>query len=67
MIEGRAQDDEFTLEGRMATQAPEIDGVVYVSEEGIGPGDFVEVEITEALGHDLVASLVSPRRALPVL
>jgi len=67
MIEGRAQEDEFTLEGRMATQAPEIDGVVYLSEEGIGPGDFVEVEITEALGYDLVASLVSPRRALPVL
>ncbi len=67
MIEGPAQDDAFAFEGRMATQAPEIDGVVYVSEHGVEPGEFVEVEITEALGYDLVAALVSPCRALPVL
>jgi ribosomal protein S12 methylthiotransferase len=67
MIDGPSQDDQFALEGRMATQAPEIDGAVYLTEKGIEPGEFVEMEITEALGYDLVATPVSPRLTLPVL
>ena len=67
MIEGPAQDDQFVLEARLSTQAPEIDGVVYLTEEGVAPGDVVDVEITEAMGYDLVATLVPSRRALPVL
>ena len=67
MIEGPAQDDQFVLEARLSTQAPEIDGVVYLTEEGVSPGDVVEVEITEAMGYDLVATLVPSRRALAVL
>ena len=67
MIEGPAQDDQFALEARLATQAPEIDGVVYLAEGGAEPGAFVEAEITEAMGYDLVATLVPSRRALPVL
>jgi len=67
MIEGPAQDDQFALEARLATQAPEIDGVVYLTEGGAEPGEFVEAEITEAMGYDLVATLVPSRRELPVL
>ncbi len=67
MIEGPAQDDQFVLEARMATQAPEIDGVVYVDEELGEPGDLVEVEITEALGYDLVARAIAPSGRLPVI
>jgi ribosomal protein S12 methylthiotransferase len=67
MIEGPAQDDQFALEARLATQAPEIDGVVYLTEGGVEPGEFVEAEITEAMGYDLVATLVPSRRALSVL
>jgi len=40
--------------GRTKADAPEIDGVVYLSgAEGLTPGDFVEVEIVDADGHDL--------------
>ena len=40
--------------GRTKADAPEIDGVVYLSgAEGLAPGDFVEVEIVDADGHDL--------------
>ena len=67
MIEGPAQDDQFALEARLATQAPEIDGVVYLAEGGAEPGEFMEAEITEAMGYDLVATLVPSRRALSVL
>src|SRR3989344_2589816 len=62
MIEGPAQDDQFALEARLATQAPEIDGVVYLTEGGAEPGEFVETEITEAMGYDPVATLVPSRR-----
>jgi ribosomal protein S12 methylthiotransferase len=67
MIEGPAQDDQFALEARMATQAPEIDGVVYLTQDVGEPGDFVEVEIDEAMGFDLVASALVRSAKLPVL
>jgi ribosomal protein S12 methylthiotransferase len=39
---------------RTKADAPEIDGVVYLEDaEGLTPGDFVEVEIYSADGHDL--------------
>lgn len=41
--------------GRTKADAPEIDGVVYLQDaEGLSPGDFVEVQILGADGHDLV-------------
>jgi ribosomal protein S12 methylthiotransferase len=40
--------------GRSYADAPEIDGVVYLADaEGLQPGDLVEVQITDADGHDL--------------
>jgi len=42
---------------RSASDAPEIDGVVHVSVDDydIEPGDFIEVDITDADEHDLFA------------
>lgn len=43
--------------GRTSADAPEIDGVVYLSgAEGLVPGDLVEAEIIKSDGHDLWAS-----------
>lgn len=40
--------------GRTKADAPEIDGVVYLSgADDLMPGDLVEVEIIDADGHDL--------------
>jgi len=53
--------DEETDEGlyaRSASEAPEIDGLVVVQVppgSGVMPGDFLEVEITQADDHDLYA------------
>lgn len=42
--------------GRTRADAPEIDGVVYVaSATPLEPGQFVEVEIADADGHELYA------------
>lgn len=61
MIEGPSEETELLLQGRMPTQAQEIDGHVLINDvsdlgEGVTlrPGDLVEVEITEAHTHDLV-------------
>lgn len=48
--------DNIVATARTKADAPEIDGVVYLQDaEGIQPGDFVDVKIVDASGHDLVA------------
>ena len=41
--------------GRVWFQAPEVDGVTYVSGPGVEPGALVLAEITEAGEYDLTA------------
>ena len=56
LVDEIVQDAEGNIEaiGRTKADAPEIDGVVYMEDaEGLTPGDFVEVEIYSANGHDL--------------
>jgi hypothetical protein len=46
------------LKGRLSSQAPEIDGSVYLSEcdpASVRSGDFLDVDIIDARGYDLVA------------
>jgi len=62
LLEGRSRETDLLLEGRLATQAPEIDGSVLINDvpEGMNvtPGDFVTVEITEAHEYDLIGRVV---------
>ena len=53
-------DKEFAI-GRTAGNAPEIDGVVHIENDGyeIAAGDFIEVEITAAEDHDLIGRIVA--------
>lgn len=56
LVDQLVEDDEGNIEaiGRTKADAPEIDGVVYLADaDGLNPGDFVEVEIYDADGHDL--------------
>lgn len=50
-----------TLRGRLQTQAPEIDGAVFLKGNA-RPGDWVEARITEALPYDLIGEI---ERILP--
>lgn len=52
LVEG--EDGSIQAIARTKADAPEIDGVVYLDDaEGLTPGDFVDVQITDADGHDL--------------
>jgi ribosomal protein S12 methylthiotransferase len=44
--------------GRSYGDAPDIDGVVYLSGKGLEAGDLVTARVTRAAGYDLHASLV---------
>ncbi len=44
------------LRGRLQTQAPEIDGSVYLKGDA-EPGDFVVARITQALPYDLIGRI----------
>jgi ribosomal protein S12 methylthiotransferase len=58
VIDGPASDHELVMRARLASQAPEIDPSVYLTEcdpSRFSPGDFVEVEIVGANAYDLIA------------
>ena len=46
----------MVLIGRLQAQAPEIDGVVYLSEVESEPGEFVDVVITDATEYDVMGT-----------
>ena len=63
LLEGKSKETDLLLEGRMESQAPEIDGSVLISDmpDGFDPhsSQFVTVEITEAHDYDLVGRIVA--------
>jgi len=58
LVEGAHADSDLLLRGRLATQAPEIDGQVILNDGTAEPGAFVTCEVTEAHPYDLVARIV---------
>ena len=62
MFEGESNESELLWQGRMETQAPDIDGCVLINDapEGFSPspGDFIEVLITESYDYDLVGRIL---------
>ena len=62
MFEGEANESELLWQGRLETQAPDIDGCVLINDapEGFEPveGQIVNVLITEAQEYDLVGRIV---------
>jgi ribosomal protein S12 methylthiotransferase len=62
LVDGPSGESELVLKGRLASQAPDIDAAVYLTEcdpSTLRPGDFVEVEIAGARGYDLIARPVA--------
>jgi ribosomal protein S12 methylthiotransferase len=54
LVDGPSADRAFPFEGRLAGQAPEIDGVVLLRDRRLTPGRFADVSITEVDGYELV-------------
>jgi ribosomal protein S12 methylthiotransferase len=62
LFEGESKETELLWQGRLETQAPEIDGCVLINDVPEGfvpkPGDLVNVMITEAHDYDLVGHIM---------
>jgi len=62
LFEGESKESDLLWQGRMQSQAPEIDGCVLINDApedfSLEPGSFVTVEITEAHDHDLVGRII---------
>jgi len=58
LVEGTHPDTDLLLVGRLATQAPDVDGQVLINEGFARPGAFVQVALDEVAGYDLVGRVV---------
>jgi len=57
LVDGPSADHDLVLKARLATQAPDIDASVFLTEcdpSAYRAGDFVDVEIVETAGYDLI-------------
>jgi ribosomal protein S12 methylthiotransferase len=56
-IQGNTEQEDMSI-ARSSSDAPEIDGVVYIEGELLEAGQFAQVEITHADEHDLWGKLI---------
>jgi ribosomal protein S12 methylthiotransferase len=57
LVDGPSSDHELIVRARLASQAPDIDAAVYLTEcdaSALRPGALVEVEIVAARDYDLI-------------
>jgi ribosomal protein S12 methylthiotransferase len=58
IVDGPSSEHDLVLRARLATQAPDIDASVFLTEcdpSAYRPGDFIDVEIVGANAYDLIA------------
>src|SRR6185503_17208057 len=64
LFEGESNESDLLWQGRLETQAPDIDGCVLINDAPEGflpePGQMVNVLIEEAHEYDLVGRIVPP-------
>jgi ribosomal protein S12 methylthiotransferase len=68
LVEGLSPETDLLWQGRMPTQAPEIDGVTLINDyEGAEPraGEIRRLRITEAHDYDVVGTLLAPTEPAP--
>src|SRR5256885_16396689 len=66
LIEGPSPDSDLVWQARLSTQAPEIDGVSYISDPGEHPlrsGEIRTMRVTEAHDYDVTGELIGAPRA----
>jgi ribosomal protein S12 methylthiotransferase len=66
LVEGVSEESEFLLQGRHPGQAPEVDGVVLLTDGTAQPGELRRARVKQTADYDLVASLL-PARGAPAV
>jgi ribosomal protein S12 methylthiotransferase len=57
LVEGLSDETDLLFQGRLSTQAPEVDGVVLINDGNAVPGSIQMVKISESHDYDLVGSI----------
>ncbi len=70
LVEGPSEETDLLWQARLETQAPEIDGICYINDDGGHPlraGEFRRLRVTEAQDYDLVGAMCDapPRETAP--
>jgi ribosomal protein S12 methylthiotransferase len=55
LVEGASEESDMVMIGRHAGQAPEVDGVVYLSHGPVQPGTLCTAHVVSATDYDLLA------------
>ncbi|MCX5890638.1 MAG: 30S ribosomal protein S12 methylthiotransferase RimO [Deltaproteobacteria bacterium] len=58
LVDGLSPESDYLLSGRLAGQAPDIDGQVYITAGTGRVGEIQAVRLTRALPYDLVGEIV---------
>jgi ribosomal protein S12 methylthiotransferase len=60
LVDGKSDEHEWVVTGRLETQAPDVDGQVYLETppDDIAPGQIRKVRIARASDYDLVGMVV---------
>jgi ribosomal protein S12 methylthiotransferase len=56
LVEEKLEDKVFV--GRTCYQAPEVDGITYIHSDGLQPGRFADIRISDTLEYDLIGETV---------
>ena len=67
LVEGPSTEHEFVMQGRHAGQAPEVDGLVFLSGGDFEQGTIVRAIVTQTADFDLVAEAEGTPEALEAL
>jgi ribosomal protein S12 methylthiotransferase len=57
LVEGVSDESEYLLQGRHRGQAPDVDGVVLLTNGSAQAGELRRAKVTQAADYDLVAAL----------
>lgn len=60
LVDGPSKESPMVMVGRLASQAPDVDGLVWLSEtdESVRAGQFRRVRMVKATAHDLVGEVI---------
>ncbi|GAW67677.1 ribosomal protein S12 methylthiotransferase [Geoanaerobacter pelophilus] len=58
LVEGYSEETELLLKGRSSRQAPDVDGLVYITAGNANVGDIVRLKITDSSDYDLIGEIV---------
>jgi ribosomal protein S12 methylthiotransferase len=59
IVEGFSDETDLLLKGRSSRQAPDIDGLVYITAGDAKVGDIVSLRITDSSDYDLFGEIVA--------